>query len=230
VKLCIDTFNEDVLAEVLESGLIYGLTMNPKVMAEEGETDYYDRLYRMSRKVEGPVSVQVISRDKQGMLEEGRVLSEINDNIHVKIALDSPTACSVINELNAQGIKTTATIIYNVAQAYLAAEAGASIVALFEGGLHGITKNPINLNESIRISMARPVKQIMDLHNYKTKVLVGAREPIQLVEAALAGVDLCTVKLPVFEQLFGDHETSFRINEFNSAWQEVYGDCNWLKR
>jgi len=73
MKLCIDTFNEEVLDEVLASGLIHGLTMNPLVMAEEGRTDYLDRVQRMSARVAGPVLVQVASRDPERMLEEAEM-------------------------------------------------------------------------------------------------------------------------------------------------------------
>ena len=148
MKLCIDTFNEEVLDEVLGSGLIHGLTMNPLVMAEEGRTDYLDRVQRMSARVAGPVLVQVVSRDPERMLEEARLLAALEPRIHVKIAFDSAAAAGVVQRLHDEGIKTAATIIYNALQAYLAAAAGAAIVALFEGGLHGISKNPIAVERS----------------------------------------------------------------------------------
>ena len=230
MKLCIDTFNEEVLDEVLASGVIQGLTMNPMVMAEEEPTDYYDRVQRMSARVAGPVLVQVISRDPERMLAEARLLASLEPRIHVKIAFDGPAAAGVIRRLHDEGIKTAATIIYNALQAYLAAAAGATIVALFEGGLHGISKNPIDVNRSERPSIARAAKRIIDQHGYASQVLVGAREPIQVVEAALAGADLCTVKLPLFRDLFHDHETVFRIQAFTDAWRAVYGDRDWIDR
>ena len=230
MKLCIDTFNEEVLEEVLASGLIHGLTMNPLVMAEEGRTDYLDRVQRMSARVAGPVLVQVVSRDPGRMLEEARLLAGLGPRIHVKIAFDGAPAAGVIRRLHDEGITTAATIIYNALQAYLAAEAGASIVALFEGGLHGISKNPIAVDRSERPSIARAARQIVDRHGYSARVLVGAREPIQVVEAALAGAHLCTVKLPVFRDLFHDHETAFRIGAFTDAWRSVYGDHDWIDR
>ena len=230
MKLCIDTFNEEILEEVLGSGLIHGLTMNPLVMAEEGRTDYLDRVQRMSARVAGPVLVQVVSRDPARMLEEARLLAGLGPRIHVKIAFDGAPAAGVIRRLRDDGIKTAATIIYNALQAYLAAEAGAAIVALFEGGLHGISKNPIAVDRSERPSIARAARQIVDRHGYSARVLVGAREPIQVVEAALAGAHLCTVKLPVFRDLFHDHETAFRIQAFTDAWRGVYGDRDWIDR
>ena len=230
MKLCIDTFNEGVLEEVLASGLIHGLTMNPLVMAEEARTDYLDRVQRMSARVAGPVLVQVMSRDPGRMLEEARLLASLGPRIHVKIAFDGAPAAGVIRRLHDEGIKTAATIIYNALQAYLAAEAGASIVALFEGGLHGISKNPIAVDRSERPSIARAARSVVDRHGYSSRVLVGAREPIQVVEAALAGAHLCTVKLPVFRDLFHDHETAFRIGAFTDAWRGVYGDHDWIDR
>ena len=230
MKLCIDTFNEEILEEVLTSGLIHGLTMNPLVMAEEGRTDYLERVQRMSARVAGPVLVQVVSRDPERMLEEARLLAGLGPRIHVKIAFDGAPAAGVIRRLHDEGIKTAATIVYNALQAYLAAEAGASIVALFEGGLHGISKNPIAVDRSERPSIARAARRIVDRHGYSARVLVGAREPIQVVEAALAGAHLCTVKLPVFRDLFHDHETAFRIGAFTDAWRGVYGDRDWIDR
>ena len=230
MKLCIDTFNEEILEEVLTSGLIHGLTMNPLVMAEEGRTDYLERVQRMSARVAGPVLVQVVSRDPERMLEEARLLAGLGPRIHVKIAFDGAPAAGVIRRLHDEGIKTAATIVYNALQAYLAAEAGASIVALFEGGLHGISKNPIAVDRSERPSIARAARRIVDRHGYSARVLVGAREPIQVVEAALAGAHLCTVKLPVFRDLCHDHETAFRIGAFTDAWRGVYGDRDWIDR
>ena len=61
------------------------------------------------------------------MVEEARKLVKIADNIVIKIPC-IPEGLKAVKILSAEGIKTNVTLVFSMAQALLAARAGASYV------------------------------------------------------------------------------------------------------
>jgi len=74
--------------------------------------------------VEGPVSAEVLATDAKGMIEEGRELAKIADNIVVKIPIGAE-GLKAIKTLSCESIPINTTLIFSPVQALLAAKAGA---------------------------------------------------------------------------------------------------------
>ena len=82
--------------------------------------------------VDGPISAEVISLEADGMVAEAMELVKIHKNIVIKLPMSAEglKACKI---LTSKGIKTNVTLIFNAAQALLAAKAGATYVSPFVG-------------------------------------------------------------------------------------------------
>ena len=77
------------------------------------------------RTVKGPISLEVISTNYEGMMDEGRTLSKYGKNVVVKIPMTAD-GLKAVKQLKSEGIKTNVTLIFSPNQALLAAKAGAS--------------------------------------------------------------------------------------------------------
>src|SRR5579872_5918246 len=118
-------------------GLLDGITTNPTLLAKENSGEPEEIMGEIVRMVHGPVSLEVISTDYEGMLSEGRRLAKFGKNVVVKIPMTSD-GLRAVRTLHGEGIKTNVTLIFSANQALLAAKSGARYVSPFIGRLDDI--------------------------------------------------------------------------------------------
>ena len=83
MKFFLDTANLDEIREATSTGILDGITTNPSLIAKEGNS-FEDQLLKICSIIDGPVSAEAVSRDAEGMVQEGRSLASIHPNIVVK--------------------------------------------------------------------------------------------------------------------------------------------------
>ncbi|MFA6801819.1 MAG: transaldolase family protein, partial [Candidatus Methanomethylophilaceae archaeon] len=129
MKIFIDTANLEMIKEINSWGILDGVTTNPSLIAKEG-TDVRTRVREIAKIVDGPISAEAMSPKWEDMVEEGRELSKIHENINVKLpmCIDSLKATKV---LSSEGIDVNMTLIFSPQQALMAAKAGAKYVSPF---------------------------------------------------------------------------------------------------
>ncbi len=235
MKLFVDTFNLGVLQRAAQTGILGGVTHNPAGMAKEGPIDYLENLKKICRVfdeygIQGPINTEIVTQvpgaeDVDRMVEDGVALASIDPRIHVKVAVSGPAGIATIKKLGVAGVKTNATIVYQVVQALAAAEAGATVVSLFGGPLIDVTSNPIS--GSARPDLVGPVREMYDRYRYPTKILNVARHPIDIAESAVKGADYVTMPIDLFMSMAHDPWTDFRLAGFMSQWAEVHGSSTW---
>ena len=147
MKIFMDTANVEEIAKFVDWGVVYGVTTNPSLIAKSGRTQA-EVIPEIAKLVAGPVSAEVISTECDGMVEEARKLVKIADNIVIKIPC-IPEGLKAVKILSAEGIKTNVTLVFSMAQALLAARAGASYVSPFIGRLDDIGEDGVQLVENI---------------------------------------------------------------------------------
>ena len=164
--------------------------------------------------VEGPVSAEVTASDLEGMLAEGRYLAKIASNVTIKVPLTSEglKACRVLTQ---EGHKVNVTLCFSPAQALLAAKAGAAFISPFVGRLDDVGENGMALiHQIVHIYDAYP--------DFKTEVLVASvRNPLHVVEAAMAGADVVTLPPAVLRQLYNHPLTDKGIALFAADWAKT---------
>ena len=209
MKLFLDTANQAEVEEAVKMGVISGVTTNPSLVAKEGG-DYLERVTYFCELVGGPISVEVLSTDADGMLQEARELAKLHENIVIKLPITAESL-GVIKQLKTEGIKTNATLCFSANQAILAARAGATFVSPFVGRLKDIGQDGMVLIEEI--------KTIYSNFGYDTEIIVASiRSPRQVTEAALIGADIATIPFKVLKQMVSHPQTDLGIAKFEADW------------
>jgi len=209
MKLFLDTANQAEVEDAVRMGVISGVTTNPSLVAKEGG-DYLERVTYFCDLVGGPISVEVLSSDADGMLREARELAKLHEHIVIKLPITAESL-GVIKQLKAEGIKTNATLCFSANQAILAARAGATFVSPFVGRLNDIGQEGMTLIEEIRT--------IYDNYGYDTEIIVASvRSPRQVTDAALIGADIATVPYKILKQMVSHPQTDLGIAKFEADW------------
>ena len=91
MKFFIDTADINEIKAALEIGIIDGVTTNPSLIAKTGK-DFKTVVDEICAVVDGPISVEAISMDAEGLIKDARELSKINKThsvIHTPYKTDS---------------------------------------------------------------------------------------------------------------------------------------------
>ncbi len=210
MKFFLDTANLNEIREAASYGFADGVTTNPTLIAKEGGVDFKQHIAAICEIVQGPVSAEVTSQDKDGMVREGVDYSKIAPNVVIKCPL-TKEGLKATRELSDQGIGVNVTLCFSAAQAILAAKAGASFISPFLGRLDDIGENGLYLLQSI--------VEIYQNYAWKTEVLAASlRHPIHVIEAARLGADIATMPFKVIEQLFNHPLTDKGQAQFLADW------------
>ena len=209
MKLFLDTANQAEVEAAVKMGVISGVTTNPSLVAKEGG-DYIERVKYFCELVGGPISVEVMATDTEGMLAEARELAALHENIVIKLPITAESLAA-IKQLKAEGIKTNATLCFSANQAILAARAGASYVSPFVGRLNDVGMDGMGLIAEI--------KAIFDNYDIDTEIIVASvRSPRQVTDAAMIGADIATIPFKTLEQMVSHPQTDLGIAKFESDW------------
>ncbi len=214
MQFFLDTGMVEEIKQALEWGILDGVTTNPSLIAKTGRP-FMEVAKEILELVDGPVSLETVSRDAKGMIKEGMKLAELGDNVVVKIPM-TPEGMKAVQELESEGIPTNVTLVFSPAQALIAAKAGASFVSPFVGRVDDVSSDGMKL--------IREIKQIFNNYDIDTQIIVASvRHPMHVVEAALIGADICTMPFDVMKKLFQHPLTDKGIELFLKDWEKVPG-------
>jgi len=212
MKIFIDTAKIEEIREANKVGIIDGVTTNPSLVAKTGKT-FEQVAKEIIAEIDGPISLEAVSKDAEGMMKEARALHAIHKNVVTKIPCTAE-GLKAVKICSAEKIPTNVTLIFSVSQALLAAKAGASYISPFVGRIDDISGNGMEL-----------VQQIVAVYqNYdiSTEVIVASvRNPVHFVEAALIGADIATVPYDVLMKLLDHPLTDAGIRKFLDDWAKV---------
>ena len=217
MKFFVDTANVEEIRKANDMGIICGVTTNPSLIAKEGR-DFNQVIAEIASIVDGPISgeVKATTTDAEGMIKEGREIAAIHPNMVVKIPM-TVEGLKAVKVLHAEGIKTNVTLIFSAAQALLAARAGATYVSPFLGRLDDISMPGIDLINEIT--------EIFMMHDIETEIIAASiRNPIHVIDCALAGADIATVPYSVIEQMTKHPLTDQGIAKFQADYKAVFGE------
>ncbi|MCP4682716.1 MAG: fructose-6-phosphate aldolase, partial [Desulfobacterales bacterium] len=147
MKFFVDTANIEEIKKANELGMVDGVTTNPSLVAKEGR-EFKGLIKEICQIVDGPVSAEVVSVDRDGMVQEAKELSRLADNIVVKVPLIEE-GLKAVKVLAQEGIKTNVTLCFSSIQALMAAKAGAAFISPFVGRLDDIGHRGMELVEEI---------------------------------------------------------------------------------
>lgn len=211
MQLFLDTANVDEIREIASWGILSGVTTNPSLVAKEGR-DFREVIGEICSIVDGPISAEVISTDREGMIAEGREKSQWHPNIIIKIPMGSE-GLAAVSILEKEGIRCNVTLVFSAAQGYTAALAGASFVSPFVGRLDDTGTSGLQV--------VADLAEIFDLYGYPTKIIAASiRHPQHVQQAALAGAHIATVPTGVVRKLVEHPLTDIGLARFLSDWEK----------
>ena len=217
MRFFVDTADVDQIRKANDMGVICGVTTNPSLIAKSGR-QFEDVIKEITSIVDGAISgeVKATTTDAEGMIKEGREIAAIHPNMVVKIPM-TVEGLKAVKVLHAEGIKTNVTLIFSAAQALLAARAGATYVSPFLGRLDDISMPGIDLINEIT--------EIFMMHDIQTEIIAASiRNPIHVIDCALAGADIATVPYSVIEQMTKHPLTDQGIAKFQADYKAVFGE------
>ena len=212
MKFFIDTANVNEIREAASLGVVDGVTTNPSLIAREGR-DFKQVIAEICSIVDGPISAEAVSLKAEDMVAEGVELAKIHKNIVVKLPM-TKDGLKATKVLAGQGIKLNMTLVFSPSQALLAAKVGAAYVSPFVGRLDDISHYGMDL--------VRQIIEIFDNYGYDTEVIVASvRNPLHVVDAALAGAHIATIPFSVIDQLVKHPLTDIGIEKFLADWKKL---------
>jgi transaldolase len=212
MKFFADTANIEEIKQIKKWGLLDGVTTNPTIISRENKP-FREVVMEILEIVDGPVNLEVISTDAEGMVREAIKLGSLSPNVVVKIPMTTEGIMAV-KELSSRGIKTNVTLTFSPTQALIAAKAGANYVSPFIGRWDDISTEGMQVVEDILT--------IFNNYGYRTEVIVASvRHPIHILQAARLGAHIVTAPFKVLEQLFHHPLTDIGLKRFLEDWKKV---------
>ena len=168
MELYVDSADLDEIKEIMNLGILRGVTTNPTLIKKSAEKrkkpgntldldSYITTILRTVGKGI-PVSLEVIGTTESDMYREAKLLYEkfnkIADNVVIKIPINPSTyidrastdGLKVIKRLTAEGIPVNCTLIMTPQQALLAANAGATYVSPFAGRIDDFLRDKYGIS------------------------------------------------------------------------------------
>ena len=217
MKFFLDTANLDEIAEIASWGALAGVTTNPSLYAKIGGKleDFQDHLEKICHLVDGPVSGEVTGETREEMVAEGRELAKLAPNMVIKIPMtvEGLAAC---RELSEDNIPVNMTLVFSVAQALLAARAGARYISPFVGRFDDICEDGIAQLEDVVTAIKN-----YDFGHEVEIIAASIRSANHVREAALMGADIATVPYAAMKKCVMHPLTDQGLEKFAADWAKV---------
>lgn len=219
MKILLASADLDDIAWTASNGLLDGILTTPALLREQ-ERDERDHLVEICRVVDVPVYVTVHALDGDDAYRDGKELARLSDQIIVQIPLVED-AVTAVRRLASEGIRVASLLVFNAAQALLAAKAGASSVI-----------TPIDHLDQVGhsgIEIVRELRAVFDASGTECDVIaLRPTAAMQFAECALAGADAVAVGANVLRHLLVHPLTDRGIDQFlselarhHSSWTPV---------
>lgn len=225
MKFFLDSAKLDEIRLAYNTFGIDGVTTNPRHIMLSGKpfmtaiTDIADWIKSegLDGKERFPVSVEINPHldNKDDMIEMAKKIAAISSNFVIKIPC-TEEGVTAARELEKQGIRTNVTLVFSPAQALFPARNGSLFVSPF-----------IGWKEANGEDCKKYIQDIVDIYkNYgyygKTQIICAAlRTPKQVVDCAIAGADIVTIGLAVYQDAMKHAYTNQGMNTFINAWDNT---------
>lgn len=217
MKFFLDTADLAEIEEVASWGALAGVTTNPSLYARTGGKleDFEGHLVKICKLVDGPVSGEVTAEDRDGMIEQGRALAALADNMVVKIPV-GVEGLAATKALSEEGIDVNMTLVFTVPQALLAARAGARYISPFVGRFDDIAEDGLDQLDDIVTAI-----QNYDFGHPVEIIAASIRSANHVTQAVLMGADIATVPYGAMKKCMYHPLTEQGLEKFKADWEKV---------
>lgn len=225
MKYFLDSAKMDEIQHAYHTFGIDGVTTNPRHIMVSGKS-FMTVMKEMAQwvkdeHIEGyekfPISVEINPHldHVDEMVEMGKRVADLSPNFVIKIPCIEPGIVAA-RRLEEEGIRTNLTLVFSPAQALFAAKNNSLFVSPF-----------IGWKETNGEDCRQYIQDIVTIYkNYgfynKTEIICAAlRTPKQIVDCAVAGADIVTTGLAVYEDAMKHAYTTQGLGTFINAWDNT---------
>lgn len=213
MQIFIDSADPAQIRQAYELGIISGVTTNPSLAAKIGKP-YSEIVQEILEIVDGPVSLEVIATEYEGMVSQGEKLSKLHKNVVVKIPC-TKAGLRAAKTLISKRIKVNVTLVFSVAQALLVGKIGADYCSPFVGRLDDI-------EDFSGDELVDAIKIVYDNYCFETKILAASIRDVGHMEyMAVLGADVVTVPFEVINEMYNHPLTTNGLDKFLADWNEA---------
>ncbi|MEZ6066561.1 MAG: transaldolase family protein [Planctomycetaceae bacterium] len=214
MRMFLDSAKVDEIRFALEHWDIDGVTTNPRHVAATGRSQaaVLEEIAALFAGTDKPVSVEVNPHltDWREIVAAGEQLARMSDNFVIKVGA-SDAGFRAVRELSSRGIPTNLTLVFSVAQAWLAARGGATYISPFIGWKEQFGDDGQQL--------VADVAQMLSMHGYPSQIIAAAvRTGEHVRSAALAGAHCVTAGRDVYADVCNNPYTDYGVKVFGAAW------------
>lgn len=223
MKFFLDTADLNEIEEAASWGALAGVTTNPSLYARIGGklADFPGHIKRICEIVDGPVSAESVSTQRDDIVRDGRELSALAPNVVVKV----PTTIeglAATRTLADEGIRVNMTLCFSVPQALLAARAGARYISPFIGRYDDISEDGLDRVGDIVTAIGNYDFTDATVNHEKVEIIAASvRSANHVTQCALMGADIATVPFGVLQKMVQHPLTDRGLERFMQDWEKV---------
>ncbi len=216
MKIFLDTADLDMITPAYETGLIDGVTTNPTLILRSGRT-----LQEVAQELSGLLALESISTEVVADTS-GEMLNQAQEFITISPAITIKVPCTVeglkaCKELSKVGVKTNVTLVFSVAQAILAAKAGATYISPFIGRWEDNSVDGLELIQKIR----KVYNEDWGMNIHPQILGASIRDVRQVEKCAEYGADVVTIPPIVFWKMYKNVMTDKGLEQFQRDWEDA---------
>jgi len=205
MKILLATADVGEIGWAAANGLLDGVITTPALL-READRDERELLADICHAVDEPVYATVHAVDGEDAYRDGKELAHISDQIVVQIPLIEDTI-GAIRRLAAEGVRVASLLVFNAAQALLAAKAGAGSVVTPVDHLDDVGHSGIEI--------VRELRAVFDASGTDCDIIaLRPGTAMQFAECALAGADAVAVTPHVLRHLLVHPLTDRGLDQF----------------
>ncbi len=216
MEFLLDTANLEIIRKYNEIYNITGVTTNPTIISREN-CEFFPRLLQIRKIIgEKQLHVQVTASTMEEMLMEAEaIVKRLDKNVYIKVPA-TEEGIKTMKALKAEGYNVTATVVYTVQQAVMAANVGADYAAPYF--------NHICNNTYDAVQVIGDMAKCLKMYNKPTKLLAASfRNTSQILQALSAGAEAVTVAPELYATMLENPFVDLTVQKFSATWDNLYG-------
>jgi transaldolase len=217
LKILIDSPDVAVWENLLPSGIFYGVTTNPKLLAQSDEPCTVLNLARLAKAAfkcgANEIHLQVWGTEPSEMLEIGRQLASIDSRVMVKVPATRP-GYQTSKILVAEGVNVTLTAMHSAEQVLAAIALRVRYAVPYLGRMSDANKDAV--------AEVIAMQEILDCHPGPTQILLASiRHMDQVTQLARHGISVFTLLPPLAEALVDNPLSKKAAQDFEDSLSKL---------
>ncbi len=196
-----------------------GVTTNPTILSSTGNPDPMDQLKKIRAIIptEAALHAQVLSVETEDMVREAKhMVSVLGENTYVKVPVTA-NGLKAISILSKEGYSITATAIYGVMPAFMAAKAGAKFLAPYVNRLDNLGYDGVQI--------AKDIHAMVKTAGYDAEVLGASfKNSQQILELGKFGIGSVTVNADTLKSLAFNQVAEGAVRDFICDFEACCGE------